>query len=383
MSTQTLADLAEALARIAPPALAEDWDNVGLLLGDPSWAIGPGPVVVSIDLTRAVMGEAIAAKASAIVAYHPPLFTPTKRITSNDRAGTTVLECAARKIGIISPHTALDAAPGGLADWLLDQCGPSGAAWTDRQALTASRSAGSAAGFKVVTFVPLAQVDAVADAMARAGAGVIGQYTHCSYRVDGTGTFFGGEETNPAVGSKGELEHVGEMRLEMVSTGRALADVVAALRAAHPYEEPAFDVYALAPKPDRSIGAGRIGSLGAPEPARNLVARLAMRLGVASMQLAGDPNVMVRRVAVCPGSGGSLAEAAAAGGADLFVTGEMSHHGQLASLERGCAVALAGHTETERPYMPVLAQRILKAGVMCEVIVAKQDRTPLTSVPAR
>lgn len=378
MSTPILAHLADAIARIAPPALAEDWDNVGLVIGDPKWPLQPGPIVLTIDLTGPVLDEAIAAQACAIVAYHPPIFTPTKRITSADRAGTTVLECAARRIGVVSPHTALDAAPGGMCDWLLDQCAPTGSVWSDRRALRPTSITPTEC--KVVTFVPLAQVDRVAEAMANAGAGVIGDYTRCSYRVDGTGTFLGGASTNPAVGNRGELEHVGEMRLEMVSPARLLPEVIAALRAAHPYEEPAFDVYALSTKPNHAVGPGRIGSLVTPEPVRNLVARLARRLSVATMQLVGDPNAMIRRIAVCPGSGGSLADAAAAHGADLFVTGEMSHHAMLSSLDRGCAVALAGHTETERPYLPTLAQRIIAEGMQREVRVATRDRSPLSSV---
>ena len=379
MAGRTLGELEAAVCRVAPLGLAADWDNTGLLLGDPAWPLS-GPVLATIDLSPAVVREVIEAKAGAVIAYHPPIFTPIKRITTDNRAGMTILELAARRIGIVAPHTALDAAPGGLADWLLEQCAPAAADIGTRQAL--EPHATGAPSFKVVTFVPLAHVDAVAAAMAGAGAGVIGDYTHCSYRVDGTGTFLGGAQSTPAMGKRGELEHVGEMRLEMVSTAGALAGVVRALRETHPYEEPAFDVYKLTAPPDERIGAGRIGTLSEPESAGRIVARLGARLGVPAVRLAGDERALVQRVAVCPGSGGSLAEAAAAAGADLFVTGEMTHHDVLASLERQCLVALAGHTETERPYLPVLAKRIA-ADLGIEVQVSQHDRAPLAPVAAK
>ncbi len=375
MPMMTLSDLQACVARIAPEKLAAPWDNAGLILGDPAWVLGPGPILLTIDLTSAVLEEVAAVNASAVVAYHPPIFSAMKRFTPADRAGMTVLEFAARRVGIVSPHTALDAAPNGLADWLLEQCAPKAADITDRGALQPYMPASSS--FKVVTFVPLTSVDAVADAMANAGAGNIGKYTNCSFRVDGTGTFLGSETTNPAVGTKGELEHVGEMRLEMISPQHNLPEVIAALRTAHPYEEPAFDVYGLADAPDAGVGAGRIGTLAKAEPAKDIIARIAKRLGISSMKYADDPAKHIQRVAVCPGSGGSLAEAAAVAGADLFVTGEMTHHAVLGSLERGLSVALAGHTETERPYLPTLAKRIAAEGINHDIVVAKTDCAPL------
>lgn len=394
-------DLVDALERLAPPHLAGGWDNTGLLLGDPADELA-GPVLVTIDLTDAVAREAVERGCSAVVAYHPPIFHPLRSLAATNREGRTLTALVRGGVrAVYSPHSALDAAEGGMNDWLLDRCldagdGPAAEQQPgSRRALQPAALADPQQTHKLIVFVPRADADAVADAMAAAGAGRIGNYSRCSYRLEGEGTFFAGEGANPAVGERGTLEREPETRLEMVAPARALPAVIAALRDAHPYEEPAFDLYPRDPEPAWQLGPGRIAQLASPTTAGAIARRVRANLGLASVRLA-EPAVLgaahadtntasnagftARHVAVCPGAGASLAKAAAATPNTVFVTGEMSHHDVLAALDAGLAVVLAGHTNTERGYMPILADRIRQALPGSSTLVAERDIWPLTEI---
>ena len=208
----------------------------------------------------------------------------------------------------------------------------------------------------------------------------IGAYTHCSFTSRGEGTFFGGEGANPAVGATGRLERVSEVRLEMSFHKRHLAAVIAALRAAHPYEEPAFDIFALEPHAgDPRVGSGRVARLATPANTDQIASRLEPALGCGRIQRSRNTATSPRvhgTFAVCAGSGASLLEAAAAQGATLFVTGELSHHDVLRAHALGLEVLLAGHTNTERGYLPRLASA-LAATACIECTVSVRDRDPL------
>lgn len=383
MAQRTVADLVSALASIAPPSLAEPWDNVGLILGDPAAALA-GPVLLTIDLSEPVAEEALKRKAGAVVAYHPPIFAAIKRLTASTPQGRALLRLASTGVSVYSPHTALDAAEGGVTDWLLSLVAPNAEA---RRAIVphGRRGAGGQGDeFKIVVFIPTEPpdvIDRVRDAMSAAGAGVIGAYTSCSFAVPGVGTFLPGEGANPTIGEPGVLEHVTELRLEMACSARALAPALDAMRREHPYEEPAFDVVRLEPRPDLCVGAGRIADPGEALTADAAAQRLKKALpDTASVQLARAPNTPVKRVAAVPGSGGSLAPEAIALGCDLFVTGEMKHHEVLACLNAGCSVLLGGHTETERGYLPVLAKRLGESLAGTPVHISAADVSPLRAV---
>jgi len=388
-----IADLVAAVEHIAPSRYAESWDNTGLILGDRARPID-GPVLLAIDFSPAVCEEAVKLRASAIIAYHPPIFSPIRRLTGESPRGAALLRAAASSIAVYSPHTALDAAPGGIADWLLDcalhDAPPATVSRTDpknpqRRALVPHGSSDPARTHKLVTFVPAEPpglIEAIREALAKAGAGRIGEYDSCSFNVRGTGTFRGSEKSNPALGERGRLESVEELRLEMVCPARALPDVIAALRRAHPYEEPAFDVYRLEPAPEAAVGAGRIGTLGAPCDLKSLAARIRRNLGVGAVQVAdaGGARDAISRVAVCPGSGSALLAASADAGAQVFITGEMKHHDVLEALDRGVSVILAGHTETERGYLPHLGAALGARLPGARWIVSAADRAPLATI---
>src|SRR5687767_7793198 len=331
-----LNDLVCALDDIAPLRNAEAWDNVGLLAGDAAQPVSKA--MLTIDYTEEVAEEARSAGCDAVVAYHPPIFEAVKRLT----AGSVVFDAIRRGVAIYSPHTALDVVAGGTNDMLADVLGLP----AERSPLRLAQTKASA--LKLVVFVPEKDADRVSAAMFNAGAGRIGAYTQCSFRTAGTGTFFGEEgKTNPTVGESGRLERAEELRVETVVPLSKVEAVIRALRKAHPYEEPAFDLNQLAAPPE-GLGQGRIGEFREPVERGELVARIKRGMSIGHVLVAGPTTGMVRKVACLAGAGGEHLKDALAEGADVYVTGEIRHHDAIKAAERGVTVICTLHSNSER-----------------------------------
>ena len=354
-------DLIAAMDQIAPLRDAEPWDNVGLILGDPSADLSR--VLLCIDLTPAVVQEARRQRCEAVVAYHPPLFKNVTKLTAGDPA----FEAVRHGIAVYTPHTALDVADGGTNDVLADAL-----YLTRREPL---RLASPGEDLKLTTFVPAEALEKVADALFAAGAGRIGDYRECSFRTTGTGTFFGEAGTSPAVGQAGRREQAQEVRLETVVPAARVNEVVSALQAAHPYEEPAFDLLKRA-LPPRQIGLGRIGDFDEPVPRDVLFGRVKRELGVDHLLVAGPIDGTVHRVAVCAGSCGDLLDAAARRGAELYLTGELKHHDALRAARLGLTAVCVLHSNSERATLRRLRERLgdLLAGT--SVLISEADADP-------
>lgn len=371
-------DLSQAMERIAPTGHAEAWDNVGLLVGAPAAALA-GPVLLTIDLTEAVVEEAVGLGCSAVVAYHPPIFRPIRRLTSASAHERVLLRVIQAGLAVYSPHTALDSAPEGMTDWLADGLlDRKGIVKADRRALRPRIDREFHQQVKIVTFVPEEKIDDIRAALATAGAGRIGGYEVCSFVVSGTGTFLGGKDTAPAVGQAGRLEKVDEVRLEMVCSEKALPLAVATLQSFHPYEEAPIDVYPLIGRPERGAGVGRRLVLDQPATIDKLAERIKTHLGIPTVKVAPAGDKPIAYVGVCPGAGAEVAPLALAEGCEVFVTGEMKHHEVLPMLDAGMSVILAGHTNTERGYLPRLAERLAVELPGGEFVVSKADRSPFT-----
>lgn len=375
----TLDKAVAALEAIAPPAYAASWDNVGLLLR-PSRPRKVQRVLLAIDLTAAVLEEAIAARAELIVAYHPLIFDPLGRLDSRDAKQAVVVRAIEKRIAVYSPHTALDAAGGGINDWLVEGLGEV----KEARPIEPHIAADPGADYKLVVTVPTEDADALRDGLAAAGAGQIGNYSRCSFNVAGEGTFFGSDQANPRKGERGRLERVDELRMEMVCPALKLAAVRAALYEAHPYEEPAWELYPLAGKPVPGVGQGRVAALERPVKFDTIVLRMKSHLGLENVRIAPAPaheaGEPVERIAVCPGAGGSLFRGCA-GEAEVYITGEMRHHDVLALNAAGASVILTDHTNTERPYLPRLAERLTgELGAAVKIAVSERDRDPLRIV---
>lgn len=379
----TIHDLVRAMESIAPLEFAETWDRVGLLAGDRARPV-KGPVLLTIDLSEAVLAEAVKAGCCAVVAYHPPIWDPLTRITDATPRQRVILRALEAGIAVYSPHTALDAVAGGVTDWLAEGLSGSdqaGKVAGDCRALSPHARTPATQQVKIVTFVPESALEQVRGAIATAGGGRIGAYELCSFSVAGTGTFLGGEGTKPTVGKPGVVESAAEMRLEMVCARQSLALAVETLRRFHPYEEPAIDVYELAGQPLRGIGAGRRLSLDRPATVAELAQRLKgwIHRDRVRYALAGEDKP-VSFVGVVPGSGASLSKLARREGCEVFVTGEMSHHDVTGALHAGMHVILGNHTSTERGYLPRLASRLEQTLPGLGVIVSREDRDPLITV---
>lgn len=362
----SLADVISVLQRLAPPELAEEWDNTGLLIGDRRANVTR--VVTCLTLTSDVAAEAVGEKAELIVTHHPVLFRPVKRLTADDPQGAMLLNLIAHGIAVYSPHTSYDSATEGINRQLAELLG-----LADIQPL---RPRDQASQLKLVTFVPREQRERVQRAVWEAGAGRLGEYSECSYFLSGTGTFRGSEHSNPTIGEAGRFEEVAEDRVEFVLPSRVLPQVVAALRSAHPYEEPAFDVYPLQPLPG-TLGAGRCGTLPAPLPLADLIERVKQALGVSCLQFVGAAETLVRRVAIACGSAAEFLTDAKSHDCQTLLTGEARFHDCLKARDLEVAMLLPGHYATERPAMETLARRLSAELPELHVTPSREERDPL------
>ena len=344
-----VADVCSAMETIAPTGLAQSWDNVGLLAGDPKAVVRRA--LACIDLTPPVVEEAIKKKIDLLLAYHPPIFKPVSSLRADSRGtDAAVFRCIRNGIAIYATHTALDAAKGGTNDVIASLCGIK---QTEPLEYVDDPSVDEC---KLVVFVPADQLEKIADAMFNAGAGHIGDYGRCSYRTTGQGTFLGGEATSPSIGKRGRIEYVDEVRLETIVPSKALPGVVSAMIKAHSYEEPAFDIYPLKPRPVRGIG--RVGSLPRAVTLRSLARRLKRATQAACVQIVGPSDRMIERAAIVVGAAGGLPLRTPLSLSDVVITGEIRHHDALAIQRTGSTAIALGHWASERPVLANLAKRL-------------------------
>ena len=341
----TVAEVIAALEAAYPPALAADWDSVGLVCGDPADEVRS--VLIAVDPVAATIAETVDSAAQLLVTHHPLLLRGVHGVGADTPKGALVHRLVRAGAALFTAHTNADSADPGVSDALAAALG-----------LTVEgplQPVPEQDLDKIVTFVPVGpSITAVHEALSAAGAGQIGDYSHCSFASAGTGQFKPLTGANPTIGEVGQLERVAETRLEMVLPRHRRAAVVAALRAAHPYEEPAFDLLELAPIPS-ARGLGRIGSLPAPEPLSAFTERVAAALPATAwgVRAAGDPERLVQRVAVCGGAGDSALNSAVAAGVDAYVTADLRHHPaaeHLLAHPSGPALVDVAHWASEWPW---------------------------------
>ena len=316
----TLADVVALLDERYPPGAAEDWDAVGTVCGDPAQPVTR--VAFAIDATRAGVDEALEWGADLLVTHHPLFLRPVHSVAATSAKGDVVHRLIRGGCALHAVHTNADAAPGGVPHAMAEAIG-----LVDTEPLV---PVPAEALDKHVVFVPEEAAEAVVDALSAAGAGEIGDYSRCAWTTSGTGTFIPGDHANPAVGAHGVAARVAEARVEMVAPRRLRDAVVSAMRAAHPYEEPAFDVLELADSPS-GAGHGRVGRLPEPMTLKAFAERVAERLEPTAqgVRVAGALDALVARVAVVAGSGDSFFDAVRASGVDVYVTGDLRHHPAL------------------------------------------------------
>lgn len=340
----TVSEVLSSLDQAAPAAAAASWDAAGLQLGDPTDQVET--IAVCHEVTETVVEEVVSARPDLLVTYHPLLFRPTTRLVAGPTAAGRAWRLVRAGVALAVTHTSFDSAAGGTADALATTLGlvdvvPFGVA-------------GPTPSHKVVTFVAADAVDAVRSAMAAAGGGRIGNYTGCSFRSRGVGAFEAQAGATPATGNRGANE-VDEVRLEMIVSQSSLDNVVSALVASHPYEEPGYDVY-------ETVSNSRfIGRIGRREGSLDdLVDLVTSRLGGEGLRVTRATS-KAGLVAVLPGSGSSFAGSARTAGADVLVTGDVDHHRAVQARDGGMSVIDPGHGPTERPGMVALVELVRRA----------------------
>lgn len=356
----TVGEIYEYMDRIAPFELAESWDNSGLLCG--SSELPADSVLVSLDITSEVAQEAAEIGAQLIVSHHPVIFEPLKSLSP----ASVPWRLAASGISAICAHTNLDIAAGGVNDCLAQRL-----CLNNRKPLQIT---GDNPSYKVIVFVPAEQAERVYIAMAEAGAGTLGSYSGCAFLSAGEGRFLPHEGAHPFIGETGKLAQVPEVRIEMFVTAARLSAVKAAMLAAHPYEQPAYDVFLdEAVKDVRSLGL--IGELPAEYSPEEFAAFVRERLGCTGVRFAcgGHP---IRNVAVCGGAGGSLWSHVVGGHADAFVTGDVKHNLLIDAKEAGITIVDAGHFATENVVVEPLAQRLSQQFPDVQFTVSRACKDP-------
>jgi dinuclear metal center YbgI/SA1388 family protein len=342
--TARLSDVIDVLESAYPPNLAQDWDSVGLVCGDPSETVET--VTVAVDATPAVLAEV--PDSGLLLAHHPLLLRGVDTVAADTAKGALLHHMIRTNRALFTAHTNADAASPGVSDALAEALG------LTVEAVLEPTPTGTGLD-KWVVFAPSENpenAEAVREAMFGAGAGHIGDYSHCSWSATGIGQFLPHDGAAPAIGTVGSVERVPEERVEMIAPSRLRARLLAAMRAAHPYEEPAFDVFELAPLPG-DVGLGRIGSLAAPETLSAFVSRVHDALPATSwgIRASGETEATVARVAVCGGAGDSLLDAVAGAEVQAYVTADLRHH-PADEHRRASEVALVdvAHWASEYPW---------------------------------
>ena len=348
--TATVAQFVRLLNDLAPARLAESWDNVGLQIGSRNWPVKK--IWTALDPLPEVVAAACENDVNLLVTHHPLFFKSLKQIDCESPLGRIAEMALAGKLAIFCAHTNLDSAAGGVNDVLARRMG-----LKQLRVLGATADAGVS---KLVLFAPETHARAVMDALFGMGAGRIGNYSCCSFRCAGTGSFLPGDQAAPAIGEVGALNEVQELRLEVLAANDQVERMVDAAKKAHPYETMAYDVYRLASQ-DHRVGLGRVGTLTAAVSLDRFAESLKSTLELVAVKIAGPADKPVQKVALCSGSGGSMLPQAIASGADAYVSGDLGYHAARDAQQAGIALVDIGHFGSEHLIVDVLAADIRKA----------------------
>jgi len=322
------------LDNLAPPSLQEEYDNAGLLTGNREDPVRG--VLIALDSTEEVIDEAVALDCNLIIAHHPIIFRGLKKITGSNYVERSVIKAIRNNIAIYAVHTNLDNVKNGVNKKIAEKLGLTGIQVLKKKEKVLR---------KLVSFVPVNHVLNVLDAIHKVGAGVIGNYDHCSFRVQGTGRYRPNEEANPHIGSKNEMEEVKEERIELIYPHYLEGQVLLALKDAHPYEEVAYYIHDLQ-NFDDTVGSGMIGVLEKEISASEFLARIKEQFNLEHFKYAPVEGKKIRKVAVCGGAGSFLINVALKAEADAFVSADIKYH-EYFDAEGKMLIADIGHYESE------------------------------------
>lgn len=343
-------DVIKVMNGMFPEQYALEWDNVGLLVGDPDREVEK--IITALDATKCVVEEAVENRAEMIITHHPLIFHPIKKLNTSDGIGGIIAMLNKHGIALYAAHTNMDISGGGVNDALARALQLQETRILDKTAFEQC--------VKLVVFVPKGYEGSVMEAIGEAGAGWIGNYSHCTFRVDGIGTFKPLDGANPFIGQVGRVEEVNETRLETIVKKKDLGSVIDAMLSSHPYEEVAYDIYPL----DNEVapaGLGRIGKIHQPMRLGDYALYVKACLKASGVKVIGNMDRHIETVAVCSGSGGDFIDKAFQAGADVLITGDVSYHDALRAEELGIGIIDAGHYPTENCVISEMGARLQKA----------------------
>ncbi|MDA3907282.1 MAG: Nif3-like dinuclear metal center hexameric protein [Bacteroidales bacterium] len=330
-----LKDLSDSLEAFAPLYLQESYDNSGLLIGDKHKSISKA--IVSLDVTEDVLEEAISENAEVIIAHHPLIFRPLKKITGDNMVERIIQKAIKNDIAIYAIHTNLDNLFEGVNNILAKQLGLNNLKILQLKPETLK---------KLIVYIPTSHSDNLRNALFAAGAGTIGDYDSCSFQLEGKGSFKALEGSNPFVGEKNQIHFENETKIEMVFPAYLRTKIIQTLKDKHPYEEPAFDIFALENESDKT-GAGMIGYLEKPMPEMDFLKLIKKKINVESVRYSPLIGKAVQKIALCGGSGSFLIEAAKAANVDAFITGDIKYH-DFFDADNQLLIVDIGHYESEQ-----------------------------------
>lgn len=330
----TIKEVTMQLEQLAPLPYQESYDNAGLQTGDPSAEVTG--ILIALDCTEEVLEEAIRKGCNLVVAHHPVIFKGIKQLTGRNYVERTIIKAIRHNIAIYASHTNLDNVVPGVNTKIADKLG------LQHQRILVNKPQTL---MQLVTFVPLAQTEQVLQALHKAGAGNIGQYSNCSFQVPGTGRFLPSESASPTIGTPGKPEEVEENRLEVIFPAHLQPTILAALKSTHPYEEVAHYLYALE-NLNQEVGIGILGELPVAMAEEAFLAYLKEKMALQGLRYTSIGAKKVKKVAVCGGAGSFMIKDAIAQGADALVTGDVKYH-EFFDAESKIMVADIGHYESE------------------------------------
>ncbi len=344
-------EIIQLFEQFSPKNIAMEGDKIGLQIGRLNKKVER--VLVTLDVLENVIDEAIEKDVQLIIAHHPPIYRPLQKVLTDSLPGIMIEKLLKHDIAVYAAHTNLDIAKGGVNDLLaaaLEIENPEVLVPIHEMALK-----------KIVVFVPIEHAEAVRQSLGNAGAGYIGNYSHCSFSANGTGRFMPGENTNPYIGQQGIMESVDEVRIETIVPESQIKKAIAAMLKAHPYEEPAFDIYPVENKGE-VLGLGRIGTV--PETTLGEFAeRVKTALQVDRVRVVGDLHSIVKKVAVLGGDGNKYYSQAKFKGADVYITGDIYYHTAHDAMMLGINLIDPGHN----------VEKVMKKGVSAAMAKLCQD----------
>jgi len=367
MASITIKDVTDYLESLAPRAYQESYDNAGLIVGQPTATVKG--ILVTLDCIEDVVQEAIDSGCNLIVAHHPIIFKGLKKLNGNSYVERTVIKAIKNDIAIYAIHTNLDHVHTGVNRKICEKIGLKNLTILAPKKDTLS---------KLVTFIPKENTEAVMAALHEAGAGQIGNYKNCSFRLEGTGTFMPNEEATPHIGKVNQQEFVNEVQVEVIFPTHLEGKIMTALRKSHPYEEVAYYLTSLNNE-NQEVGAGMVGELEKPMEPLAFLQYLKKNMDLNVIRYTPLLQKTIKRVSVCGGSGSFLLQNAIRAGADVFVTADFKYH-EFFDADNRIIIADIGHYESEVCTKELLKEVLMKKFPTFAINFSKTVTNPISYI---